>query len=105
MMSDQQCSPVVRYWMSFFRRAEMEVKLKDVTRSTRFSGFNRRKGDVEAFSGVQMKRGRCCDIFWRSGFNQRRVYAEAFSGVQMEIELKIISRMRSLGLSSVHVSP
>ena len=42
---------------------------------------------------------------WRSGFNQRRVYAEAFSGVQMEIELKIISRMRSLGLSSVHVSP
>jgi len=50
-------------------------------------GFKWRKGDVEAFSGdgVQMKKGKCCDIFWRSGFNQRRVYAEAFSGVQMKI--------------------
>ena len=41
----------------FFRRTEMEVKSKDVTRSARFSGFNRRKGNVEAFSGVQMEIG------------------------------------------------
>jgi hypothetical protein len=51
MTSDQQCSPVVRYWRKLFRRAEMEIKSKDVTRSARQSGFNRRKGNVEAFSG------------------------------------------------------
>ena len=57
MMSDQQCSPVVQYWMSFFRRTEMGLKSKDVTRSARFSGFNWRKGSVEAFSGVHMEIG------------------------------------------------
>ena len=50
MTSDQQCSPVVRYWRKLFRRAEMEMKSKDVTRSARQSGFNWRKGNVEAFS-------------------------------------------------------
>ena len=54
----------------------MEMKSKDVLRSAQFSGFKWRKGNVEAFSGVQM-----------------------------EMELKILSGMRSLGLSSVHVSP
>ena len=57
MTSDQQGSPVVRYLRKFFRRTEMEMKSKDVTRSARQSGFNWRKGNVEAFSGVQMEIG------------------------------------------------
>ena len=39
------------------------------------------------------------------GFKWRKGDTEVFSGVQMEMELKIISGMRSSGLSSVHVSP
>ena len=39
------------------------------------------------------------------GFKWRKGDTEVFSRVQMEMELKIISGMRSLGLSFVHVSP
>ena len=67
----------------------MEIKSEDVARSTRFSGFNQRRVYAEALSGFK----------WRKGS------VAAFSGVQMEMELKIVSGMRSLGLSSVHVSP
>ena len=76
MMSDQQCSPVVRYWRKCFRRTEMEIKSEGRYAINAILGFRWRKGN-----------------------------AEAFSGVQMEMELKIISGMRSLGLSSVHVLP
>ena len=67
-----------------------------------------RKGYAEAFSwgsngekemlrhfleiGVQLEKRKCCGIFWRLGSRWR-------------LELKIKSRMRSSGLSSVHVSP
>jgi len=74
MMSDQQCSPVVRYWRKFFRRTEMEIKSKDVTRSARQSGFKWRKGNVEAFSGD------------RGSIGEKEVLRHFLeSGVQMEI--------------------
>jgi hypothetical protein len=40
-----------------------------ITRDWR-TGFKWRKGNVETFSGdgVQMEKGRCCGIFWRTGF-------------------------------------
>ena len=34
--SDQQCSPVVRYWRKCSRRTEMGIQSEDVTRSARF---------------------------------------------------------------------
>jgi hypothetical protein len=33
-----------------------------------FSGVQMEKGNAEACSGVQTEKGRCCDIFWRTGF-------------------------------------
>ena len=57
MTSDQQCSPVVRYWRKCFRRTEMEMISEDVTRSARFRGSNGEKEMWRHFleSGVQMK--------------------------------------------------
>ena len=46
MASDQQCSPIVRYWRKFFYRAEMEIKSEGVTRSARFWGSNWRMGFI-----------------------------------------------------------
>jgi hypothetical protein len=45
-----------------------EIGEKEVLRH--FLGFKWRKGNVDTFSGdgVQMEKGRCCDIFWRTGF-------------------------------------
>ena len=59
MMSDQQYSSVVRYWRKFFRRTEMEMKSKDITRSARFWGSNGEKEMLRHFleSGVHMEIG------------------------------------------------
>jgi len=47
---EQQCSPVVRYWWKLFRRAEMEMKIKErYAISTKIEEW--RKGSVAAFYG------------------------------------------------------
>ena len=55
-------------------------------------GFKWRKGDVATFSGDR-------------GSIREEYMLRHFLGFKWRLELKIISRMRSLGLSSVHVSP
>ena len=50
MTSDQQCSPVVRYWRKIFRRAKMEIKVKErYVISAKIEEW--RKGSVAEFSG------------------------------------------------------
>ena len=55
-------------------------------------GFKWRKGDVATFSGDR-------------GSNGEKEILRYFLGFKWRLELKIVSGMRSLGASSVHVSP
>ena len=54
-----------------------------ITRDWR-TGFKWRKGNVETFSGdgVQMEKGRCCGIFWRTGFTLAITSYRQATGVQ-----------------------
>jgi hypothetical protein len=56
------------------------------------TGFNWRKGNVETFFGDR-------------GSTGEKEMLRHFLGFKWRLELKIISGMRSSGLSSVHVSP
>ena len=80
MTSDQQCSPVVRYWRKCFCRTEMEMISEDVTRSARFRGSNGEKemlrhflengvhiGDRESSSGDWGSNWRMGFIIWQKG--------------------------------------
>ena len=51
MMSDQQCSPVVRYWMKFFPSDGDGSEIKGCYAISAILGSKWRKGNVATFSG------------------------------------------------------
>ena len=57
MMSDQQCSPVVRYWRKSFPSGGDGNKIKGRYAISAKIQFNRRKGSVAAFSGERGSNG------------------------------------------------
>jgi len=58
-----------------------EIGEKDMLRH--FPGVQTEKRNAEAFSGVQMEKRRCCDIFWRTGFILAIASYRQATGVQI----------------------